>query len=331
MKTGIAALLILLTAIVAGAGEQRGAELIALPGAQAIERQLTQAGIRPEEAASLIQAMRRARFSEEQMLRVGEQLASDGGPADAAAPVLAKIHEGIAKGIPPETILTATARVRDRYRLAERLALRLAPTRDDRLTATLADCLAAGLTEQEAMRITASLHTRTRDMSDPQTRSLMIQTLLTAKTMVRQNVSSGTTAELIGTALARGYGSEEMQTLRHAVESSSNADMEATARRFGEAINRGAGAGQLQSGLGEGSGNRGEAGSGGGSGGGGPGSSGGGSGGSGSGGSGAGGSGGSDGNGNGSGSGGGGGSGGKGNGNGNGSGGGGNGAGGGRS
>nr|AOO54677.1 hypothetical protein [uncultured bacterium] len=262
MKTGIAVLFILLTAIVADAGEQPGAELVALPTIQEIEHQLVQAGIQPEEATSILQAMRRARFTEEQMLRVGEQLTSGSGPADAVGPVLAKVHEGIAKGIPPESILAATVRVRDRYRLATSLALRLTPTRDDQLTATLADCLAAGLTEQEAMRIASSLRTRTQDMDDPQARSLMIQTLLTARTMARQKVSSGTTAVLISNALARGYGSEEMQTLRHAVESSGSADMEATAKRFGAAIGRGASLGQLQSGLDEGSGSRGETGGG---------------------------------------------------------------------
>ncbi len=307
MKTGIAVLFILLTAIVAEAGEQPGAELVAMPGMQEIEQQLIQTGIQPEEATSILQAMRRARFTEEQMLRVKEQLTSDSGPTDVAGPVLAKIHEGIAKGIPPETILAATVRVRDRYRLATQLAHGLSPTRDDQLTATLADCLAAGLTEREAMRISASLRTRTQDMNDPQTRSVMMQTLLTARTMVRQNVSSGTTADLLGNALARGYGSEEMQTLRHAVENNGSADMEDTAKRIGSAISRGASAGQLQSGLSEGAGNKGETGSGGGSGG-----SGSGSGGSGTGGS----NGGSDGSGNGSGSSGSGGSGGKGNGNG---------------
>lgn len=321
MKTGIAVLVILLTAIVAEAGEQPSAELVALPGMQEIEQQLIQTGIRPEEATSILQAMRRARFTEEQMLRIGEQLTPDSDPTDVAGPMLAKIHEGIAKGIPPETILAATTRVRDRYRLATRLAQGLSPTRDDQLTATLADCLAAGLTEREAMRISASLRARTQDMNDPQTRSVMMQTLFTARTMVRRNVSSGTTAELLDIALARGYGGEEMQTLRHAVENNGSADMEDTAKRFGSAISRGARAGQLQSGLSEGAENRGETGSGGGYGG-----SGSDSGGSNSGGS----KGKSDGNGNGSGSSGsGGGSGGNGNGNGNGSGGNGNGGGGG--
>jgi hypothetical protein len=297
---------------------------------QEIERQLVEAGIRPEEATSVLQAMRRARFTEEQMLRIGEQLTSDSGPKEIAGPVLAKVHEGIAKGIPPATILAATLRVSDRYRLAVKLANELSPTRDDQLTATLADCLAAGLTEREAMRISTSLHTRTQDMNGPQSRNLMLQTLFTARTMVRQNVSSGTTAELLGNALTHGYGSEDMQALRHAVDSNSSADMEDTAKRFGAAIGRGASAGQLHGALNEGSESREETGSGGsgsGSGSGGSGSNGNGS----SDGDGSGSGSGSDGNGNGSGGSSGGGSGGNGNGNGNGSGGSGNGGGGGRS
>lgn len=244
MKIRGAVLLVLLATTIATAGEQTTA--IAPERLEEIENRLTMEGIRPEAAESAIHTMIRAGFTAEQMSLVAERMTAGDDQFPVAEPILAKIHEGAVKGAKPAAILTAVENVRNRYLFSARLAAELGQPGERQLVAYLADCLAAGLSRHEAEEISAALRTRTRTVNEAETRALTIQTILTARTMVRQGVTTVTAAEVLVDALAQGYDNQGMLALRRALDQSGSGSLENTARRFGTAIRQGARAGELQ-------------------------------------------------------------------------------------
>jgi hypothetical protein len=245
MKIRVLLLLVLWT-VPAHAGEPTDNASVVPERFRELERQLVRSGLLQEDAEATVQAMVRAKFTEEQVVQAGKQMVIDDRETITTMAVRAKIHEGIAKDIPPETILAATARVRDRYQLAGKLASDLSASRKSQLTGTLADSLAAGLTEHEVRQLNTALRTRTKNLADNQTQDLVGQTLLTARDMVRQHISSKTTADVLNSALSRGYSGEDMHTLRKSLGGFTNNDPENTARRLGVAIDQGVRAGELQ-------------------------------------------------------------------------------------
>jgi hypothetical protein len=249
MKIRVAVLIVLLATTTAMAGEKTAAQAQVAPDRmEGIAEQLIKKGIRPDTAESAVQTMMRAGFTAEQMTLVAETMPAGNDQIPVAEPILAKIHEGAAKGATPAAILTAVERVRNRFQLSARLTAELGQPGDRQLIAFLADCLAAGLSGHEAEQISATLRTRNRTMNEGESRALTVQTVLTARTMVRQGVSSVTAAQVLTDALAHGYDSHRMIALRQALDRSGSGSLENTARRFGAAIRQGAQAGELQDG-----------------------------------------------------------------------------------
>lgn len=216
---------------------------------QEVSRQLVRSGIPEDEAQTTVRAMIRARFTVEQVVRAGKQMASDDRRGITGQAVRDKIHEGVAKGVPPENILSAAEKVRSRLEYSAKLAVELHETNTMSVVTAYADCLAAGLTEQHAHQLTNAIKARAGTPGNSSSQSLTMETLLTAREMVRRNISSATTVGVLESALARSYNGEEMRSLRKSLAGSSG-DPENTARHFGTAIDQGARAGELQ-GLGK--------------------------------------------------------------------------------
>ncbi len=240
----IALLIVLLLAVAAHAEETPVAAPATQEQLQKVEQQLVQSGVSEADAQATMRAMMQARFTGEQMVQAGRQIVSDDHLGITGQAVRAKIHEGVAKGVPPEAILSATARVRSRMEYSGKLAAELQENNNASLVATYADCLAAGLTEQHAQQLTTALKSRTGTPGSSNL-SLTTETLLTAREMVRRNISSATTSGVLGSALGHGYNERDMHTLRQSFAGSSG-DLENTARRFGAAIDQGVRAGELQ-------------------------------------------------------------------------------------
>jgi hypothetical protein len=235
-------IVVLLTATV-HAGEPPDNESFPDENIRAVEHRLVESGLRQEDAQATVRAMVEARFTAEQMVRAGRQITSGGGQGLTARAVRAKIHEGIAKGVNPETILLATTKVRNRYEVAEKFASKLKQTE---LAGIYADSLAAGLSEKDAQRLTVALQARKRTPGKSESRNLGIETLATARDMVRQGVSSGTTSEVLETALTQGYSEKNMRTIRHTLANNSRDNLEEAARHIGTAISQGTRAENLQ-------------------------------------------------------------------------------------
>jgi hypothetical protein len=243
----IVLLMVLLLTVMAHAGETPVNVSATHESLSAVERRLVESGLPQDEAQATVRAMVAAHFTEEQMVRVGRQIASGDSQRLTAGAVRAKIHEGIAKGIAPETILMATSKVKNRYELAEKLAEKLtSKLKRTGLVGLYADCFAAGFSELDAEKLTLALQTRKNTPGKRDSQNLMVETLVTARDMVRQGVSSKMTGEVLESALKRGYSKKEMRTLRHTLAGNTRDNLEDSAGRIGAAIDRGVRAGELQ-------------------------------------------------------------------------------------
>jgi uncharacterized membrane protein YgcG len=276
----IVLILILSLVTMAHAGNPQEGDGVAMQNFQNIETQLTRLGIQKDEAMALIEAMNRAHFTEEQMVRATNQLSAADKEGMATGAIRQKINEGIAKGIPPETILEATTRVRNRFEFAMNLAAQLDKKNQVQLGKTLVDCLSAGLTEKDARSIATSLQTRTKNYNtDESPQILRMETMYTVRALSRQGVSSSTTTGLIGAALAQNFDAKAMRTLRASLQNTEMGNIEGMTKQFTSAIAQGVKAKDLQSssnsangkgagtpGTGSGQGNSGTGGSGGGGG-----------------------------------------------------------------
>lgn len=239
-------LLSLLLAAMAHAGDPQDGDGAVKLHFQKIEKELIRQGVPEDGAKAMIQAMTRANFTEEQMVRAANQLRSGDNQEIVATAVREKINEGIAKGIPPETILQATARVRSRFEFAMNIAGQLDKKNQVQLSATVADCLRAGLTEEDARFIAAALQTRTRKHDDESSKNLRMETMYIARDLTRQGVSSATTTEVLDAALTRSYDVEAMRTLRAILRNTETENIENKTRQFASSIAHGVKAGDLQ-------------------------------------------------------------------------------------
>jgi hypothetical protein len=229
-----------------------------------VERHLARSSLTQGDAQTMIRAMTDARFTVQQMMRASEQLVLDETGGLTVQAVKDKIFEGIAKGVPPEAIVTAAAKVKSRHEYASQLASKLNETNTTQVAIAYADCLAAGLSEQHAHQLTNALYARVGTPGTAGSRNLAMETLLTAREMVRRRISSATTFEVLESALNNGFSEQEMHTLRQSLAAGSG-DPEDNAKRFGNAIEQGVRAGDLQ-GLGNSRGSGGNADMGGGTG-----------------------------------------------------------------
>ncbi len=111
----------------------------------------------------------------------------------------------------------------------------------------MADCLSAGLTEEDLQIIAVSLKAKAKGSTDAAAlEAQRIETLYTARDLVRQGVSSATATELINSALAQNYDAEAMRQLRASLAGTEIDGLEARSRLFASAIAHGVKAADLQ-------------------------------------------------------------------------------------
>ncbi len=204
----------------------------------------------PRMMRALVHSMQQAGFTEDQARRLANQLSAKNFPGMAAEPVRDKVLEGIAKRVEPERILQAASKVETRYAQAYELTAGVDQQHRSRLAQAYADSLAAGLTREDAARIASAIESRLQHAEKSRQFGLREETLLTAREMVRQGVSSTTTASVVGEALAKGYDEADMNTLRNSFGNIQRNDLEETARKFRGAISRGVSADKLGSSAG---------------------------------------------------------------------------------
>lgn len=201
---------------------------------QRLERQLLDRNLTAGEVERMLVAMTAAGFSREEMERLGERLAAGDQALRQAA--LDKIREGVAKGAPPQAILAATEKVRNRLEIAMQLATSLQRRNDQVIVEALADGLAAGLHQEQAAHLTKAL--TTTKASGDEARDLTAETLLYARDMARRRVASTAVVEVLTSLLAQGVSAHDMQQLRQSYATGAS-DPEQQMKRMGQNAIRG--------------------------------------------------------------------------------------------
>lgn len=255
---------------------------------QELAGEMSSQGIPQGQAESMLRLMYQNRYQEQNIIQA-QQTVQEAAEEDLPTePLMNKAMEGMAKQVPEDQVIAAMETVRNRYRYAYRLARTVSDEKkaNGPVTKAIADCLAAGMSDEEMDTIMTRLQTRTRLQTKDQAEELAVQTMLTVRTMMRLGANAADTTNTVCQRLQQHYSAQQMAQLRHRFsEETENTPARQLARQYAGSSGPGAGSGGNNSG-GNGSGGNGSGGngSGGGSGSGGSGSGGNGSGGNGSGG-----------------------------------------------
>lgn len=243
MKITTIFLILLLTVATYATGETKDSAALEIK-IQEVEHQLIKSGLSEEFAHATVQTMVQGRFTTEQVAQVVQQMAIADPLGISRRALGDKIREGVIKNVPTENIVEAVVKVRNRYELAEKYVAEIDQPGNVGLARHYVDSLAAGLTERDANQLTVALQARIRQLSNKNRFRLSNETLITARDMVRQNISSGTTAGVIRSALEHGYSEEDMQRVRSHFEKM-DGNWENAALQTQSAIDRGLRAGDL--------------------------------------------------------------------------------------
>jgi len=257
-------------------------------------RAMIENGVPSEDAIQLVLAMNANRFKEEQILKAQGIVLEAQRRGLPTKPVINKVFEGMAKQVAPERTLQAMEAVSSRYAFAYDQARSITKNTEQagQLGKMLAESLAAGLKEQDALQIMSQLQEKSPKMNRDQMDELAAACLAMARDMSRLGVSSDLSSQVISSALSNGLNAASIASMHQSLVAQSQTH---SAQTLAQGLAHGAQQGQSAQGLGGQSGHGGQGGqggsggSGGGAGGGGGGAGGGGSGGGGAGGGGSGG------------------------------------------
>lgn len=175
-------------------------------------RAMIQAGVASPDAVKMTRAMEDRQFPVAEILRAQETVMKALREGLPAGPLLSKVQEGVAKGVPAQDLTRAMERTRSRYEHAYRNAAALAGSGSEanRTGEVIAEATAAGLAEPDADRILDRLRTRTKD----RIHLLARECYLTAKVMAGHRVPSEAVASTVCSALQSGYRVQDLETLR---------------------------------------------------------------------------------------------------------------------
>lgn len=211
-----------------------GDELQTQAGLQHMHRQMVKVGLTEETSEHLVQAMERARFRETHMFQIKEQLSSSGAAKEIVAPIIEKIHEGAAKNVPPERILVATEKVRERHMHAKQLSQKLGQSNQLGLERIMSECLVAGLTKGDSAQMVEHLKNNNswqRSREELKT-ALATETFLAAREMVRQGVNSTTATSALRKLLREEISVQTMSQFRFSFRHRNGEDAASVANRF---------------------------------------------------------------------------------------------------
>jgi hypothetical protein len=169
-----------------------------------------------------------------------------------------KAFEGMAKGVDPSLILGAMQMVQSRNEFAYQRAARFSQnkTRTANLGQSISSGLAAGLSKNDANKITEMIEQRSRSMKSDRAYSLALECFNTARDVSRLGVSSQAVTNMLAHALNKGFSHEDMRAMRSAfMTQAQQSQPQNLAHSYSAAIQAGKG---FQQGSGGGAGNSGE-------------------------------------------------------------------------
>ena len=219
-------------------------EAVMTPAEQrALVKQLVQAGLNETTAADMGNALATAQFTAEQGRLITRQLQDAAGDRFGREAMVSKVQEGLAKRVGPEAIVHALGRVRERHGLAKELARDIPSGNSAELSGMIADALSSGLRQEDARQLTQGLLGQRRQ---PGVQPLAMETMTTARDMVRLGVVSQTAAKILAHALEHGFDAAAMRDVRQTLsDQRAQSNMNQVAERMAAAIQNGVAAKDL--------------------------------------------------------------------------------------
>ncbi len=205
-------------------------------------QQMVRAGIPAQDAIAMTSSMIQARFSRQQIQQAQHVVVKAHQKGLPVEPVISKALEGVAKHVPPRSIIRAMTRVTSRYAYAFQQASRLSTKKADieHLGNLIAASLAAGMTHRDVNKMVGRLHNEARHLSRDDRRALATSALVAARDMARQGVTSAHAAQVVDRALQRGFKAHEMQALHESFMSrAATMPADKVARGFSRSIHKG--------------------------------------------------------------------------------------------
>jgi len=225
-------------------------------------RAMIENGVPSEDAIQLVLAMNANRFKEEQILKAQGIVLEAQGRGLPTKPVINKVFEGMAKQVAPERTLQAMEAVSSRYAFAYDQARSITKNTEQagQLGKMLAESLAAGLKEQDALQIMSQLQEKSPKMNRDQMDELAAACLAMARDMSRLGVSSNLSSQVISSALSNGLNAASIASMHQSLVAQSQTH---SAQTLAQGLAHGAQQGQSAQGLGGQSGHGGQGGQGG--------------------------------------------------------------------
>ena len=186
---------------------------------EAQAQEMSAVGVPVEPARNMLTAMHQHQFSNQNIVRAQQvvmRCAKAGLPTE---PVMNKASEGIAKKASEQQIIAAMQTVQSRYAHANRMAKTMSKNENtmDKLTHSIADSLAAGMSvrDMEAIMVQLEAQHKAQVKNKSEADKLAIQTMQTTRTMARLGIHSSEVSDTICLALKNNYNQQEMEQLRH--------------------------------------------------------------------------------------------------------------------
>ena len=207
-------------------------------------RQTVRSGLPQAKVVQLTRAMVQNKFNEQQIQQTHTLMMEARNSGLPVQPLMNKAFEGMAKGIDPSLILGAMQMVQSRNEFAYQRAARLSQnkTRTANLGRSIAAGLAAGLSKNDANKITEMIEQRSRSMQSDRAYSLALECFNTARDVSRLGVSSQAVTNMLANALNKGFNHHDMQAMRSAfMAQSRQSHPQNLARSYSAAILEGKG------------------------------------------------------------------------------------------
>jgi len=222
---------------------------------KASTRQMMQAGLKGDDAIKMTRLMLENKFTIDNTLKAQQIIMNAHNKGLPIEPLENKAFEGMTKNVKADRIVRAMEIVLSRYAFAYERAAVLSKQKEQisRLGNTLAAGLAAGLNNQDAAQICSTVQNRAQNTNSTEHDSLAFETLKTARDMARLSVASKDVADVLIQALQKGYGAEEMKSMRASFMSHSRTSSpQSLAKSYSKAIQQGKSVHGLESAAGRG-------------------------------------------------------------------------------
>ena len=207
-------------------------------------RQVIGIGIDSGNVIGLTQSMIQHNFNDDQILDAHGVMLTAGKKGLPLQAVVAKASEGIAKQVPPATIVSAMQTVASRYEMSFAMAAQFTGQmgQKNQLGLIVAESMAAGLTDEDAAGIVQTLQQRGEPVKSDSVYALANEAFETARTAARLGVSSKITAGLVNQALASGLSPVALQGMQQALTTQSRSTPpETLAKSYSAAMAQGLG------------------------------------------------------------------------------------------